>query len=92
MATTPGELKDDRPFEMQLGYDVPRIWVTGAQFFGNADHVLMVLREQTGAAGPDGQVASHIRNVGSIVMPLETARAVHASLGEVIGKVADVES
>lgn len=91
MATTPVVLNDDRSFEMQLGYDVPRIWVTGAQFYGNADHVLMVLREQTAGAVDDGTVKQHIRNVGSVVMPLDTAQAVYAALGQVLGKVADAE-
>lgn len=92
MTTPPVELKDDRPFDEQLGYDVSRTWVTGAQFFGNADHVLMVLREQTGAVGPDGETKSYVRNVGSVVMPLETAQAVYAALGQVLGRVADGEN
>lgn len=89
MATAPVEIKDDRPFEEQMGYDVPRIWTTGAQIFGNDDHVLIVLREQTLTGGEDA-LKHHIRNVGSVVMPLATARAVYEALGTVLNTVADV--
>ncbi|WP_428630557.1 hypothetical protein [Sphingopyxis sp.] len=74
-------------FEQQLGYDVPRMWTTGAQFFGNNEHVLAVFREQTSRDMGDGTTTLHVRNVGSIIMPIQVARDVHAALGATLGAV-----
>lgn len=72
----PGNLSIDQ----QLGYDIARTWVTGAQVFANGNYVMIVFREQTGIQ-VDGEMKMLARNVASIVMPRNVAQEVHRALG-----------
>ena len=61
------------PLRDQLGYDTQRTWVTGFQIFANPNHVLLVLREQSVQLTDEGEPIVEVRNVGSLVMPTDTA-------------------
>ncbi|MBU6165877.1 MAG: hypothetical protein KGQ52_07060 [Alphaproteobacteria bacterium] len=89
MAETLQELPDTRPFDAQLGYDVPRLWTTGAQIFGNVDHFLIVFREQTAGLDSSGQMVALIRNVSSVAMPVAAAKELHKALGQVLDSMKD---
>ncbi|WP_374397077.1 hypothetical protein [Sphingopyxis sp.] len=72
------------PFEMQLGFDVPRTWATAVQFFANPGHVLVVFREQVTQQADDGKANVLAKNVASVVMPLDVAQEMHKILGRVL--------
>ena len=71
-----------------LGWDVPRLWATNVQVFKNPDHCLFVFRELVQIEAEEGGEKSQIvRNVGSVVMPLDVA----ASFADVMSKLMTVE-
>lgn len=75
------------PFEMQLGFDVPRTWATGVQFFGNPGHVLAVFREQVTQPAAEGTATVLAKNVASVVLPLDVAREMYKILGQVLSEL-----
>lgn len=77
---TTAAIPDSRPVDIQLGFDVDRIWATSAQVFGNSHHYLIVFREQTATMVAGGSMEMLIRNVGSVVMPTEIAVALRDAL------------
>ena len=90
---TAAAIPDSRPMDIQLGYDVDRIWATSAQVFANKNNTLIVFREQTVMAKPDGTLEMFIRNVGSVAMPTEIAASLRDALSIGINALApDVAS
>ena len=84
LAVAPVPPKDMGEAAAQLGFDVPRVWVTGAQVFRADDHVLIVFREQSSFATADGATQPIMRNVGSVVMPALVAEAIKDALSSVL--------
>lgn len=67
--------------EFIMGMDVPRVWANGAQLFLNPQVALLVFREQNLATAEEG-VELLLKNVASVVLPLDVAREMHRLLGE----------
>ncbi|ALJ12602.1 hypothetical protein [Sphingopyxis macrogoltabida] len=75
-------LKEKGP-EFLIASDIPREWATGAQVFLNSDHALIVFREQNLINDPDkGTTTVVLKNVASMVMPIEVAVQIHSVLGD----------
>jgi len=60
--------------EFAIGYDLPRVWTTGAQVFVDARFSNIVFREQSLYTSDEGNMQGLIRNVASVVMPTDMAR------------------
>ena len=72
-----------RGSEFLIANDIPRTWATGAQVFVNKDHALLVFREQNLLNDPEtGTIEVVLKNVASLVMPIEVAAQLHALLTE----------
>ena len=71
-----------------VGFDTVRVWSTQVQVFNNPNHTLFVFREHINllppaeAEGAPAQTAM-ARNVASVVMPVEVAKALSKALREV---------
>lgn len=61
--------------EFLIGYDVPRVWATGAQIFASPDVTTIVFREQS-LVDNDGEQKGLIRNVSSVVLPTAVVREI----------------
>ena len=80
--------------EFAIAYDLPRIWVTGAQVLRNGDITMLILREQTSIQMEDedehpAKGETLVKNVGSYVMPTEAAEMLWKLLGSQLGKEID---
>ena len=72
-----------RGLDFMLGMDTGRLWATGAQSFVNADQTIIVFREQNmvnSEGGEDFEIL--LKNVVSVVIPTEVARALRDQLTE----------
>lgn len=66
--------------EFQMGFDVPRIFVSGSQIFGGNDMTMIVFREQNIILNEDGQPELFIKNRASVVMQTEVAKQLRDTL------------
>lgn len=76
--------------KLLFGFDVPRQWATGAQVLAAPNGIIVVFREQMGiqVQQPDGSMSDGqplIRNVSSVVLPLDVA----AELGRILSAEAE---
>lgn len=66
-----------------MANDIARTWTTGAQAFLNEQSAMLVFREQNLLQDPEsGKLDAVVKNVASLVMPLEVAIQLYKMLGE----------
>lgn len=70
--------------EKVLATDIPRLWATGAQAFLNSQYALLIFREQNLFTDPGQEPTALIKNVASLIMPIDILREFHKNLGEAL--------
>lgn len=73
--------------EFMLGMDIPRVWATGAQSLLSPEFGMLVFREQNFMQVEGQPHAATVKNVGSIIMPINVLREFHRQLGEALAKL-----
>lgn len=79
--------------EFLVGMDTQRLWATGMQAFISGGVAMVVFREQTMLSDTDtGKVLPAVKNVASVVLPVEVIREFHSNLTTLIEQLQAVEN